>query len=198
MSPISAKDVKDLREKTGLGMMDCKKALQETDGNFEEAIDYLRKKGVSKGQSRQGRATGEGIIDAYIHPGSKIGILIEVGCETDFVARSSDFIELVHNLAMQIVAANPMYVSREDVPADKIEHEKEIYREQLIAEKKPPQIIEKITEGKLEKFFKENCLIEQDYIKDTDQAVRDVVLTIAGKFKENIQVRRFERFVLGE
>ncbi|MBT3232104.1 MAG: translation elongation factor Ts [Calditrichaeota bacterium] len=198
MSPITAKDVKDLRDKTGLGMMDCKKALVETNGNFEEAIDYLRKKGVSKGAARQGRATGEGVIDAYIHPGSKVGILIEVGCETDFVARSDEFVDLVHNLAMQVAAAKPTYVSREDVPEDIIEHEKEIYREQLAAENKPAQIIEKISQGKLDKFFKENCLIEQLYIKDTNQTVSEVVLTIAGKFKENIQVRRFASYILGE
>lgn len=198
MTPISAKAVKELREKTGLGMMDCKNALQETNGNFEEAIDYLRKKGVSKGEARMGRSTGEGIVDSYIHPGNKIGILIEVGCETDFVARSDEFRELVHNLAMQIAAANPLYISREDVPAEKVQHEMEIYREMLVAENKPPQIIDKISQGKLDKYFKDHCLIQQDFVKDTSQTVREVIMSLAGKFKENIQVRRFARYVLGE
>ncbi len=198
MSQINSKSVAELRQKTGLGMMDCKKALEASNGDFEKAIDYLRKKGIAKGEERTGRSTGEGLVDSYIHPGGKIGVLIEVNCETDFVSRSEEFQTLVHNLCMQIAAANPLYVKREDVPQEKIDHEMEIYKEQMLEEKKPPEIIERISKGKLEKFFKETCLLEQAFVKDAEKVVSDVVLEIAGKLKENIQVRRFTRYALGD
>lgn len=178
MSPVSAKDVKELREQTGLGMMDCKTALEETKGNFEEAVDYLRKKGIAKGAARAERSTGEGLINSYIHPGGRVGVLIEVGCETDFVARSDDFQSLVHDLAMQIAAAKPQYVNREEVPEEKIRHEIEIYQGQMIDENKPPEIMERIAKGKLEKFFKESCLLEQEFIKNSEQTIGDLILKI--------------------
>jgi len=198
MSAISSKDVAALRQKTGLGMMDCKAALTASDGDFEKAVEYLRKKGIAKGEARQGRALGEGLIDSYIHPGGRVGVIIELGCETDFVARSTYFKELIHNLALQVAAACPQYVSRESVPPEKVEKEMEIYREQLAGEMKPTEIIEKIAQGKLTKFFKENCLIEQQYIRDQNIAVKDLILEAAGKLKENIQIRRFVRYALGE
>ncbi len=198
MSEISSKDVMTLRQKTGLGMMDCKKALVEAKGDFELAVEYLRKKGIAKGESRSSRSTGEGLVDSYLHPGGKIGVLIEIACETDFVARSEDFTGLVHDLAMQVAAANPMVVRREDIPQEKIDKELEIYKEQLKDEKKPPEIIEKIAVGKLEKFYSESCLLEQQFIKDTKIKVADLVLQVSGRLKENIQVKRFSRFSLGE
>lgn len=198
MSPISSKDVVVLRQKTGLGMMDCKKALEASDGDFERAVEFLRKKGVAKAEARLSRSTGEGMVDSYVHPGSRIGVLIEVGSETDFVARSDDFKELVHNLAMQVAAAVPIYVKREDIPENVIAKEMEIYREQMHEEKKPPDIIERIAKGKLEKFFKDSCLLEQPYIKKPDITVRNLILDISSKFKENIQIRRFTRYNLGE
>ncbi|MFN3822134.1 MAG: translation elongation factor Ts, partial [bacterium] len=166
MKTISSQEVALLRERTGLGVMDCKRALEATDGDFEKAIEYLRKKGIAKGEARQGRTTGEGLIEAYIHPGGRIGVLIEVQCETDFVARSDDFRRLVRDLAMQVAAANPIAVRREDISADTIEKELEIYREQIRNEGKPETIIDKIAQGKLEKFFQEAVLLEQPFIKD--------------------------------
>ncbi|MBM3327122.1 MAG: translation elongation factor Ts [Calditrichaeota bacterium] len=198
MTPVNSKDVVTLREKTGLGMMDCKRALEATDGDFDKAIEYLRKKGIAKGEARIGRTAGEGIIHSYIHPGARIGVLIEVGCETDFVARSEDFQRLVHDLSMQVAATAPIAVRREDIPAEKIERELEIYREQIRTEGKPEQIIEKIAHGKLEKYYQDVCLLEQNFVKDQKVKVGDYVLEIAGKLKENIQVRRFARFVLGD
>ncbi|MFC2150637.1 translation elongation factor Ts [Calditrichota bacterium] len=198
MADVNSKDVMKLRQITGLGMMDCKKALIETNGDFEEAQEYLRKKGISKGESRQGRSMGEGLVDSYIHPGSRIGVLLEVGCETDFVARSDDFKALVHDLAMQIAAASPLAVRREEISQEIIDKEMEIYREQLAEEKKPPEIVEKIAEGKLNKFFQERCLLEQQFVKDSKVMVKDYVLQMSGKLKENIEVRRFARFTLGE
>ena len=198
MSPITSKDVVALRQKTGLGMMDCKRALEETNGDFEKAIEYLRKKGISKGEARFGRPTGQGIIEAYIHPGSRIGVLIEVQCETDFVARSEEFTQLAHNLAMQVAAAMPVAVKREDIPQAKIDKELEIYCEQLKDQNKPIEIVDRIAKGKLEKFFQDSCLVEQEYIKDNKRKVSDIILEVAGKLKENIQVRRFARFALGE
>jgi len=198
MSPFTNEDVVALRKKTGLGIMDCKRALTEADGDFDRAIEYLRKKGISKGESRTGRPTGQGLIEAYIHPGGRIGVLIEILCETDFVARSEDFINLAHELAMQVAAAAPLVVKREDIPQEKIDKELEIYHEQIKEEKKPPEIIDRIALGMLEKFFQESCLMEQPYIKDSKVKVRDLVLAVAGKLKENIQVNRFQRFSLGE
>lgn len=198
MGTINSQDVAALRQKTGLGMMDCKKALEATEGDFEQAIDYLRKKGVAKGEARSDRKMGEGVIESYIHAGSRLGVLVEINCETDFVARSKDFLEMTHNIALQIAAAAPLYVNREEVPQEKIDRELEIYREQMKDQNKPPEILEKIVTGKLEKFFKESCLIEQTFIKNPDVIVKDMVLSVAGKLKENIQVSRFSRFSLGE
>ncbi len=198
MSPVNSKDVVNLRQKTGLGMMDCKKALEATDGDFDKAMEYLRKKGIAKGESRVGRKMGEGLVDSYIHPGGRIGVLVEIACETDFVARSDDFKELVHDVAMQIAASAPRFVKREDITENVIQKELEIYREQMVDSGKPAEIISKIAEGKLEKFFKENCLVEQAFIKDTSLAIKDLVLEKAGKLKENIEIRRFARFVLGD
>lgn len=198
MSSVTPQEVALLRERTGLGIMDCKRALEATGGDFEKAIEYLRKKGIAKGEARQGRTTGEGLIDAYIHPGGRIGVLIEVQCETDFVARSDDFRRLVRDLAMQVAATNPIAVRREEVPPERIQKELEIYREQILNEGKPDHIVEKIAQGKLEKFFQENVLLEQPFVKDPKIKVNDLVLEAAGKFKENILVRRFARFALGQ
>lgn len=198
MSSVTPQEVALLRERTGLGIMDCKRALEATGGDFEKAIEYLRKKGIAKGEARQGRTTGEGLIDAYIHPGGRIGVLIEVQCETDFVARSDDFRCLVRDLAMQVAATNPIAVRREEVPPERIQKELEIYREQILNEGKPDHIVEKIAQGKLEKFFQENVLLEQPFVKDPKIKVNDLVLEAAGKFKENILVRRFARFALGQ
>ncbi len=198
MSPITNKDVVSLRKKTGLGMMDCKRALEEADGDFEKAIEYLRKKGISKGEARSGRATGQGLVEAYIHPGGRIGVMVELLCETDFVARSEDFKQLAHEIAMQVAAAAPIAVKREDIPNEKVEKEMEIYREQIKEQNKPQEIVDRIAQGKLEKFFQESCLLEQLYIKDSKQKVGDMILAVAGKLKENVQVHRFVRYVLGE
>lgn len=198
MSSVTPQEVALLRERTGLGIMDCKRALEATGGDFEKAIEYLRKKGIAKGEARQGRTTGEGLIEAYIHPGGRIGVLIEVQCETDFVARSDDFRRLVRDLAMQVAATNPIAVRREEVPPERIQKELEIYREQILNEGKPDHIVEKIAQGKLEKFFQENVLLEQPFVKDPKIKVNDLVLEAAGKFKENILVRRFARFALGQ
>lgn len=201
MSAVSSKDVATLRDKTGLGMMDCKRALEATNGDFDLAIDYLRKKGIAKGEARSGRTAGQGIVEAYIHPGGRIGVLIEVSCETDFVARNEEFLHTVRDLAMQVAAAVPMAaiaLTKDEVPAEKIAHELEIYKAQIEAEGKPAQIAEKIAQGKLDKYFQDVCLLEQPFIKDPKVKVREVVLELAGKLKENIQIRRFTRFALGE
>jgi len=198
MSEINSKDVVALRQKTGLGMMDCKRALTESDGDFEKAVEWLRKKGIAKGEARAGRAAGQGLIDSYVHPGGKVGVLLEVSCETDFVARSEDFARLIHDIAMQIAATAPIAVKREDISPSVIEREMGIYREQLAGEKKPPEIIDRIAKGKLEKFFQESCLTEQEFVKDNKMTIKDLVLEMAGKLKENIQIRRFVRFTLGD
>jgi len=201
VSAVSSKDVATLRDKTGLGMMDCKRALEATNGDFDLAIDYLRKKGIAKGEARSGRTAGQGIVEAYIHPGGRIGVLIEVSCETDFVARNEEFLHTVRDLAMQVAAAVPMAaiaLTKDEVPAEKIAHELEIYKAQIEAEGKPAQIAEKIAQGKLDKYFQDVCLLEQPFIKDPKVKVREVVLELAGKLKENIQIRRFTRFALGE
>jgi len=194
---ITAAMVKQLREKTGAGMMECKKALNEANGDFEKAIEILRKKGISAAEKRAGRAASEGIIGSYIHM-DKIGVLVEVNCETDFVARTDDFRTLVKDIAMHIAAANPRYLSREDVPAEVIEKEKEIYKEQIKG--KPEHIVDKIVEGKLEKFYNENCLLEQIFVKDPEQkkTIKDIVTEAIAKLGENIVVKRFVRFQLGE
>ncbi len=194
---ISAADVKALRERTGAGIMDCKKALAETNGDVEKAIEYLRKKGAAMAQKKQGRATNEGLIEAYIHPGSRLGVLVEVNCETDFVAKTDDFRQLARDIAMQIAATNPIAVRREDVPEEVIEREKEIYREQMKNQNKPDHIIEKIVEGKLEKFYQENVLLEQHFVKNPDKTVKELITDAIAKLGENIGVRRFVRFELG-
>src|SRR5512139_4043221 len=195
MTTISADAVKDLREKTGAGMMECKKALVESAGDFEKAVDLLRQRGLATAAKKAGRTASQGLIGSYIHM-DKIGVMIEVNCETDFVARTDDFKELVKDLAMQIAAANPGYVSREEVPQDVIEREKDIYRAQVT--NKPPQVVEKIVEGKLEKFFSDTCLVDQVFVKDPDKKIKDVITEKVAKVGENIVVRRFVRYQLGE
>lgn len=194
---ITADKVKELREKTNAGMMDCKKALAESGGDMEKAIDILRQKGLATAAKKAGRSAAQGLIDSYIHM-DKLGVLVEVNCETDFVAKTDDFKGLVKDIAMHIAAANPIYVSREDVPQDVIEREKEIYRAQIT--NKPPQVVEKIIEGKLEKFFSDTCLLEQVFIKDPEgkQKIKDLITEKIAKLGENIVLRRFARFQLGE
>ncbi|MDN5346675.1 MAG: elongation factor Ts [Clostridia bacterium] len=195
---ISAETVKELRSRTGAGMMDCKRALEETGGDMEKAIEYLRKKGLAAAAKRAGRTASEGLVEAYIHGGGRIGVLIEVNCETDFVAKTEDFRDLVHNLAMQVAAARPQYISREDVPEEVIAKEKEILRAQALNEGKPEKVVERIVEGRLEKFFQENCLLEQPFIKDMDCTVKDLINEKIAKLGENIVVRRFCRYEVGE
>jgi elongation factor Ts len=196
----SAQHVKELRDRTGAGVMDCKEALQASQGDLETAVEYLRKKGIAGAAKRAQRDVKEGVIGSYIHAGSKLGVLVEVDCETDFVARTDDFQTLVKDLAMQVAAANPSYVSREDVPATVLEKEREIYREQMADQKKPPQIVDKIIEGKLEKFFTEQCLMEQAFIKDASgtMKVKDLVDAVNAKTRERVVVKRFARFQVGE
>jgi elongation factor Ts len=198
MSEVSAGLVRDLRERTGAGMMDCKRALSEVQGDLEKAIVYLREKGLAAAAKRAGRAAADGTVDAYIHAGGKIGVLIEVNCETDFVARTDDFRNLVRELAMQVAAANPRYVRREDVPADMLEQERSIYAAQAANSGKPAAVIDKMVNGKVEKFFSEVCLLEQPFIKDPDKPVSQLVADAVAKMGENIVVRRFARFQLGE
>ena len=195
---ISAKMVKELRDATNAGMMDCKKALQETDGDIEAAKEYLRKKGIAKADKKADRATSQGLVGSYIHMGGQVGVLVEVACETDFVARTDDFKEMVHNLAMHIAAAAPAAASREEVDPALVEKEKEIYAAQMREEGKPEQIIEKIVEGKVSKFYSEIVLTEQKYVKDPDLTVEDYIKSVIAKLGENIQVKRFARFAIGE
>ena len=198
MSTISASMVNELRAKTGLGMMECKKALTEAAGDFEKAVDVLRKSGIAKAEKRGDRTAGEGLVEAYIHPGNRVGVLIEVNCETDFVARTPEFAELARNLAMQVAAAGAEYLRREDVPAARVAREREIFQAQLEGQKKPAAILDKIVEGKLDKFFSEVCLLEQLYIRDDKKTVGDLVTEAASKTGEKIVVRRFARFRLGQ
>jgi elongation factor Ts len=195
---ITAEQVKQLREQTGAGMMECKKALSEASGDVGKAIDLLRKAGMAQADKRSGRAASEGMVDAYIHAGSRVGVLIEVNCETDFVARTDEFAKLVRDLALQACAAGADYVRREDVPAARIEKEKEIFRAQLESSGKPANIVDKIVEGKLGKFYSEVCLLEQPFIKDDKMTVQDLVKAASAKTGENIVVRRFVRFHLGQ
>lgn len=197
MSAITADKVKELREKTGAGMMDCKKALSETGGDFQKAIDCLRQKGLASAAKKATRTASEGLISSYIHM-DKIGVLLEVNCETDFVAKTDDFRELVKDISLHIAASNPSYVQREDVPQDVIEREKEIYRAQVTG--KPAQVVDKIIEGKLDKFYSDVCLLEQIFVKDPEQKkkIKDIVTEKIAKLGENIVVRRFVRFQLGE
>lgn len=195
---ITASLVKELREKTGVGMMDCKRALVETDGDLEKAVDYLREKGLSKAAKKADRVTAEGLVASYIHGNGRIGVLVEVNCETDFVARSEDFQQLVKDIAMQIAATNPRYLTREDVPQEAIDHEREVLRQQALNEGKPEAIVDKMTEGRLEKFYRENVLLEQEFVKDTDKSVQQMITEMIAKIGENISVRRFTRYQLGE
>lgn len=195
---ISAAMVKELREVTGAGMMDCKKALVETGGNMEKAIEYLREKGLAQAAKKAGRIAAEGAVTSYIHMGGKIGVLVEVNCETDFVAKTEKFQELAKNIAMQIAASKPEFISKEDVPQDVIEKEKEILRAQALNEGKPEKIVDKMVEGRIEKYFKEVCLLEQPYIKDDEKTVGQLIAEAIAETGENIKVRRFVRFELGE
>ena len=195
---ISAKEVKELREKTGAGIMDCKAALKEADGDMEKAIEILKKKGIAKAAKKASRVASDGLIGSYIHHGGKIGVLVEVNCETDFVAKTDDFKNLVNEIAMQIAASNPLYVKREDIPEEVLSKEKEVYRAQALESGKPEKIVDRIVEGKMEKYFKEVCLLEQPYIRDDEKTVKDLINETIAKVGENIVVRRFVRFVLGE
>ena len=195
---IDAKTVKALRDKTGAGMMDCKKALLETDGNVEKAIDHLRKSGIAKAENKETRNTKEGVIFSYIHHGGRLGVLLELNCETDFVAKTESFSQLSHDLAMQIAATNPLAIQREDIDQMIIDHEKEIFTEQTKDSGKPKNVIEKIVEGRMEKFYADSCLLEQPYIKDPDRKVGDLITEMVATLGENIVVNRFTRFAIGE
>jgi elongation factor Ts len=195
---VTADQVKELRERTGAGMMECKKAFQELQGDFEKAVEVLRKSGIARAASRSGRAASEGVVESYIHPGNRVGVLIEVNCETDFVARTDEFLELVRNLAMQVAAVGAEFVRREDVPVERVEREREILKAQTEGQGKPAAIVEKIVTGKLEKFYSEICLLEQPYIRDDKTTVGDLVRQASSRTGENIQVCRFVRFRLGQ
>ena len=195
---VSAAVVKELREKTGAGFMDCKKALAETGGSLEKAVDYLRQKGLAAAAKKADRVATDGAVGAYVHPGGKIGVLVEVNCETDFVARTTEFQALLKDIAMQVAAASPRYVRREDVLAEELEKEKSIYRQQALEAGKPERVVEKIIEGKMDRFYSEVCLLEQAFIKDPDKKVSAIVNEAVARLGENIQVRRFARYHLGE
>ena len=198
MTTISAAMVKQLRDKSGAGMMDCKEALKECDGDMEKASDFLRKKGLATAAKRAGREMSEGQVYAYIHTGGKIGVLVEVNCETDFVAKSDDFQEFVKNIAMHIAATNPVGITAADVPADVIEKEKEIYKAQALEMGKPEQMVDKIAEGKLNKFIKESCLMNQQYVRDPSITIQDLLNELIAKIGENITIRRFTRYQIGD
>jgi elongation factor Ts len=198
MATITADQVKQLRDKTGAGMMDCKTALAESGGDFDKAVEYLRKKGLASAAKRAGRAAKDGIIGHYIHMGGKVGVLVEVNCETDFVARTADFQTLAKELAMHIAAADPKYVKRDDVPADVLEKEREIYRAQFAGQNKPANVIEKIVDGKLESYFSQVCLLDQPSVRDPNVSIKQMITNAAAKTGENVTVSRFVRFKLGE
>ena len=197
MAEVTSNMIKELRDKTQAGMVDCKKALIENDGDMDRAVEYLRKKGLASADKKMGREVTEGIVASYIHSNSKIGVLVELKCATDFVARNEDFVALAKEIAMQIAAANPTYVKPEDVPADVVEKEKEIYREQMKNSGKPENVIEKIVEGKLTKFYSEVCLLEQEFIKDSAVKIQDLIKQKIAVFGENIEVGKFSRFQIG-
>lgn len=198
MTTVSAAMVKQLREKTGAGMMDCKEALAQCGADMEKAVDFLRKKGLATAQKRAGRAMSEGIVESYIHLGGKIGVLVEVNCETDFVAKTDDFKAFVKNIAMHIVATNPLGIAPEDVPQDVINREKEIYKAQALETGKPEKMLDKIAEGKLNKFFKDSCLLNQQYVKEPEKTISDYLNEVIAKTGENITIKRFARYQLGE
>ena len=197
MAQITASMVKELREKTGAGMMDCKKVLTEADGNIEKAIDLLREKGLAGAEKKAGRLASEGIVETYIH-GGKIAAIVEINSETDFVAKNEEFKDFAKDIAMQVVASNPKYVSRDEVPSEEVEKEKNVLTEQARGENKPEHIIEKMVEGRLEKFYEEICLLDQDFIKDSDKKIRDILNDLIAKIGENIKIRRFVRYEVGE
>ncbi len=194
---ITSKMVKELRDKTSAGMMDCKKALTETGGDLEKAVDLLRQKGLAVAAKRAGRATSEGVIETYIHAGGKLGVMVEVGCETDFVAKTDKFIEFARDLAMHIAAASPVAVTREEVPEDIVAREKEIYIQQALDSGKPENIVEKMVTGKIEKYIAEIVLLEQKHVKDPDRSIQDILTDLVGKMGENISIKRFTRFQIG-
>jgi len=198
MTTISATMVKQLREKSGAGMMDCKQALVECDADIDKAVDFLRKKGLATAQKRAGRAMTEGTIQSYIHMGGKLGVLVEVNCETDFVAKNEDFLQFARNIAMHIAATNPLGLRAEDVPEETVQRERDIYQAQALETGKPENVITKIVDGKMNKFFKENCLLNQAYVRDPELAVEDVLNELIAKIGENITIRRFVRFQTGE
>ena len=194
----SAQTVKQLRDISGAGMMDCKKALEEADFDIDKAMDILRKNGIAKAKKKAGRDAKDGVIIPYIHPGSKLGVLVEINCETDFVARTDEFQDFSRDIAMHIAATSPMGIKREDISEDIIEKEKEIYKEQALQSGKPENIIDKMTEGRLNKFYQENVLLEQSFVKDPDKVISDLLSNIISKLGENIEIKRFSRFQLGE
>ena len=198
MAEITSEMIKDVRARTQVGMLDCKKALVECNGDIEKAIEYLRKKGIASAGKKEGRETKEGIIASYIHSNNKVGVILELNCETDFVAKNEDFQELGRELCMQIAASNPLYVSPEDVPSEEAEKEKEIYREQMKESGKPDNVIEKITEGKLQKFYSEVCLSEQNYIRDPKVVIKELIKNKIATYGENISVGRFVRYQIGQ
>jgi len=195
---ISVDMVKRLREMTGAGILDCRKALEETGGDFEKAIDYLREKGLARAARKLERTAREGLVVAYVHPGNRVGVLLELNCETDFVARTPEFQQLAHDLLLQIAATSPRYIRREEIPAEVLEHERQIYLKEALNEGKPPHIAEKIAESRLNRFIQEVCLLEQPFIKDEDRTVGQVIMETIARVGENIVVRRFTRYELGE
>lgn len=195
---ISAKQVKELREMTGAGMMDCKKALVETGGDLDKAVTYLREQGISKAAKKEGRTTAEGVIATYVHPGDKLGVMVEINCETDFVARTDPFKEFARNIAMHIAASSPLVVQRDEMDASILEKEREIFRHQALKDGKPENIVDKIVDGRVEKYYGEVVLLEQPFVKDSDKTVEEYLKETIGQLGENMQIRRFARFRLGE
>lgn len=198
MAEITAAMVKELRDKSGAGMMDCKKALQETDGNLEKSVELLRKKGIVAAEKRADRAANEGRIESYIHPGSKLGVIVEINCETDFVAKTDDFKNFAHDIAMHVAASSPKFINRENVDQESIDKEMEIYKDQAKSQGKPEAIIEKIAAGKLDKFYSEVCLMEQPFVKDPNISIKDLLTETISKLGENITINRFSRLKIGE
>ena len=194
---ITAKMVQELRAKTSVGMMDCKRALVESNGDMEEAVELLRKRGIAKAADRSGRVAKEGVIAAYIHAGSKLGVMVEVNCETDFVARTDEFQAFAKNVAMHVAASAPLVVARDDLDEASLERERAIYREQTLAEGKPEKVLDRIVDGRMEKYYQEVCLLEQDFVRDPDKTVKDLLMELTAKCGENVTIRRFSRFVLG-